>query len=118
MRRGQRKLLVIALISGTMFPLGCVRRHVEGDTTTYATEPWVIAVMALASVSTAVVGWYVRRKRKSRHFSPNPTASGSKKGLDLRREGGNYPLQRLRPSVGRSERASLTIDYPRLTPKS
>ncbi len=53
-----------------------------------------------------------------RHFSPNPTASGSKKGLDLRREGGNCPLQRLRPSVGRSERASLTIDCPRLTPKS
>lgn len=64
MRWGSRKLLVIALISGTMFPLGCVRRHVEGDTTTYATEPWVIAVIALASVSTAVVGWYVRRKRK------------------------------------------------------
>src|SRR5208337_4077224 len=53
-----------------------------------------------------------------RHFSPNPTASGSKKGLDLRREGGNCPLQRLRPSVGRSKRAFLTIDCPRLTPKS
>ncbi len=54
----------------------------------------------------------------NRYFSPNPTASGSKEGLDLRREGGNYPLQRLRPSVGRSERASLTIDCPRLTLKS
>ena len=52
------------------------------------------------------------------HFSPNPTASGSKKGLHLRREGGNCPLQRLRLSVARSERASLTIDCPRLTPKS
>src|SRR5271165_5696435 len=53
-----------------------------------------------------------------RHFSPNPTASGSKKRLDLRREGGNCLLQRLRPSVGRSKRASLMIDCPRLTPKS
>ena len=57
-------------------------------------------------------------KGEYRHFSPNPTASGSKKGLDLRREGGNCPLQRLRPSVGRSKRASLTIDCPRLTPTS
>ena len=53
-----------------------------------------------------------RSSKDCGHFSPNPTASGSKKGLDLQREGGNCPLQRLRPSIGRSKRASLTIDCP------
>jgi hypothetical protein len=42
MRRGSWKLLVMVLISGTMFPVGCIGRHVEGKTTTYATEPWVL----------------------------------------------------------------------------
>lgn len=64
MRRSSRKLWNIALILGTMVPLGCVRRHVEGDTTTYAPEAWIVAVTALASAAAGVAGWYVRRKRR------------------------------------------------------
>jgi hypothetical protein len=64
MRRGSQQLLILALIWGTMFPIGCVRRHVEGDTTTVAIEPWVIAVTGLASFAAGVVGSYVRRKRR------------------------------------------------------
>ncbi|APW62308.1 hypothetical protein [Paludisphaera borealis] len=47
-----------------MVPLGCVKRHVEGDTSTYTIETWLIAVVALAAASACVAGWYIRKKRK------------------------------------------------------
>jgi hypothetical protein len=47
-----------------MIPIGCVERHVEGDTTTYTTEPWAIVTVELAAFSACVAGWYIRRKRK------------------------------------------------------
>jgi hypothetical protein len=64
MLRGSRISLILALILGAMFPIGCVARHVEGDTTTYTTEPWVIVIVELAAFSAGVAGWYIRRKRK------------------------------------------------------
>jgi hypothetical protein len=47
---------------------GCVRRHVEGDVTTYATEPWAIAATAIGAVAAVVAGWYIRRKKKWRGY--------------------------------------------------
>ena len=37
----------------------------------------------------------------NRHFSPNPTASGSKRFWTCGEKSDNCPLQRLRPSIGR-----------------
>ena len=107
----RRELLKKAIAVSAAATLTIVPRHVLGSEGHIAPSE----KMNIAGVGLGDMG---ESPENSRHFSPNPTASGSMKGLDLRREGGNCPLQRLRPSVGRSKRASLTIDCPRLTPKS
>jgi hypothetical protein len=54
----------ILLIPGFGFLLGHVKRQASGDTTSYAIEAWVIAVVASVAITVGVLGWYVRRKRK------------------------------------------------------
>src|SRR5882724_5006106 len=64
MRQDVRRAIFLIFVSATLLSLGCVRRHVEGDTSTYSTEPWIIAVVGFVAATVVVMGWYVRRKRR------------------------------------------------------
>ena len=58
------KVVLIAAGIVVMPLAGCVRQLVEGNTTTYSTEPWIIAVVAAGAIAAGVAGWYVRRTKK------------------------------------------------------
>ncbi len=64
MRQSEKKVLWLLIASVPIFFLGCVRRHVEGDTTTYSPEPWVIAATGFVAAAAVMAGWYLRRRRK------------------------------------------------------
>jgi hypothetical protein len=64
MRQNVRSAIFLMIILSTLCSLGCVRRHVEGDNSTYSPEPWIIAVVGLGAAAFAVTGWFVRRRRR------------------------------------------------------
>jgi hypothetical protein len=61
--RVEKTVLVAGGVATTSF-VGCVRQLVEGDTTTYSTEPWIIGVVAAVASAAVLLGWYVRRTKK------------------------------------------------------
>jgi hypothetical protein len=61
--RVKRAVLVAGGIATTSH-VGCVRKLVDGDTTTYSTQPWIIAVVAAVAGADVLSGWYVRRTKK------------------------------------------------------
>ncbi len=64
MIQGVRNGLLAISVAVTVMCVGCVRRRVVGDTTTYSPEPWIIAAVALGATAAVVAGWFVRRRRK------------------------------------------------------
>jgi hypothetical protein len=65
MARSQKGAMWQIITTAAMSLLvGCVRKHVRGDTITYSPQPWVIALVAVVAGAGIVTGWLLRKRRK------------------------------------------------------